>query len=76
MVRWFEVRLYESFRVPQDSARAEVSQGSTKLCKDSTRVPQGSTMLQQGCVVRKLWGSPEKRPRKLRENSLRGAPGL
>ena len=169
MVRWFEVRLYESFRVPQDSARAEVSQGSTKLCKDSTRVPQGSTMLQQGCVVRpssekpsaqdrfahgrntkqnrnqwflahfhcfvtcslaqanvgfvanqitslrnsrcsrvnawhcclvgfgfqefheaaramrsegfhqilqKLWGSPEKRPRKLCENSLRGAPGL
>ena len=39
---WFEVRLYEGFRVPQDSTRAmgpEVSQDSTKLCKDSTRVP-------------------------------------
>ena len=47
---WFEVRLYEGFRVPQDSARAvgpEVSQGSTKLCNNSTRVPQGSTMLHQ-----------------------------
>ena len=52
---WFEVGLYEGFRVPQDSARAvgpDVSQGSTKLCEDSTRVPQGSTMLHQGCVVR------------------------
>ena len=42
-----EVRLYEGFRVPQDSARAvgpEVSQGSTKLCKDSTgfhKAPKG-----------------------------------
>ena len=47
--------MYEGFRVPQDSARAvgpEVSQGSTKLCKDSTHVPQGPTMLHQGCVVR------------------------
>ena len=49
------VRLYEGFRVPQDSARVmgpEVSQDSTKLCKDSTRVPQGSIMFHQGCVVR------------------------
>ena len=48
---WFEVRFYEGFRVPRNSARAvgpEVSQASTKLCKDSTRVPQGSTMFHKG----------------------------
>ena len=63
---WFEVRLYEGFRVPQASARAvgpEVSQGSTKLCKDSTRVPQGSTMLHQGCVVRPSSEKPSDQDR-------------
>ena len=63
---WFEVRLYEGFRVPQDSARAvgpEVSQGSTKLCKDSTWVPRGSTMLHQGCVVRPSSEKPSDQDR-------------
>ena len=58
--------MYEGFRVPQDSARAvgpEVSQGSTKLCKDSTRVPQGSTMLHQGCVVRPSSEKPSDQDR-------------
>ena len=62
----FEVRLYEGFRVPQDSARAvghELSQGSTKLCKDSTRVPQGSAMLHQGCVVRPSSEKPSDQDR-------------
>ena len=56
----------EGFRVPQDSARAvgpEVSQGSTKLCKDSTRVPQGSTMLHQGCVARPSSEKPSDQDR-------------
>ena len=55
-----------SIRAPQDSARAvgpEVSQGSTKLCKDSTRVPQGSTLLHQGCVVRPSSEKPSDQDR-------------
>ena len=40
----------------------EVSQGSTKLCKDSTRVPQGSTML-HGCVVRPSSEKPSDQDR-------------
>ena len=63
---WFEVRLYEGFRVPQHSARAvgpEVSQGSTKLCKDSTQVPQGSTMLHEGCVGRPSSEKPSDQDR-------------
>ena len=66
----FAARLYEGFRVPQDSARAvgtEVSQGSTKLCKDSTRVPHGfhtgSTMLHQKCVVRPSSEKPSDQDR-------------
>ena len=58
--------MYEGFRVPQDSANAvgpEVSQGSTKLCKDSTRVPQGSTLLHQGCVVRPSSETPSDQDR-------------
>ena len=41
----------------------EASQGSTKLCKDSTRVPQGSTMLHQGCVVRPSSEKPSDQDR-------------
>ena len=59
---WFEVRLYEGFRVSR-AVGPEVSQGSTKLCKDSKRVPQGSTMLHQACVVRPSSEKPSDQDR-------------
>ena len=40
-----------------------LSQGSTKLCKDSTRVPQGSTMLHQKCVLRPSSEKPSDQDR-------------
>ena len=46
--------MYEGFRVPQDSARAAL---------DSTRVPQGSTMLHQGFVVRPSSEKPSDQDR-------------
>ena len=36
---------------------------STKLCKDSTRVPQGSTMPHQGCVTRPSFEKPSDQDR-------------